>query len=72
VDTWVRLRGKLTLQAWDPHTGTMTPLESEYLTAGGQAVTRVRLMLDPVQAVFLTSPFAANAGVEDGTNGTRK
>jgi len=56
---------------WTAETSYLS-LESEYLTEGGQAVTRVRLMLDPVQAVFLTGPFAANAGVVEETNGTRK
>jgi len=53
VDTWVRLRGKMTLQAWDPHTGTMTPLEYSHLGGKPEGTTRVRLTLEPVKALFL-------------------
>jgi hypothetical protein len=55
VEARVRLRGKLALQSWDPHSGTMSPLECEHLTEHGQAVTRVHLVLDPVKSVFLTT-----------------
>ena len=65
-DTWVRLGGKLTLQAWDPHSGAMTPQECEHLTEGGQAVTCVRLVLDPVKSVFLTSIARGSAGEAKG------
>ncbi len=53
VEAWVRLRGKLALQSWDPHSGTMVPLECGHLTENGQDVTRVHLVLDPVKSVFL-------------------
>jgi hypothetical protein len=56
VETWVRLRGKRSLQQWDPHSGAMTPVECSPATEKGQEVTRVRLVLDPVKSVFLTGP----------------
>lgn len=59
VDTWVKLRGKLALQTWDPHSGTMTPLESAPITENGQQTTRLHLVLEPVTSVFLTESFAA-------------
>lgn len=68
VDTWVRLRGKPTVQAWDPHSGAMAPLECAHLTENGQDVTRVHLVLEPVKAVFLTGSFTASAGAVKGTN----
>ena len=54
VDTWVRLRGKQTLQWGDPHTGAMTPADCVHTTEKGQELTRARLHLDPVKSVFLT------------------
>lgn len=53
VETFVRLRGKLDLEWWDPHTGETTACEVEAVSAGNQPVTRVRLRLNPVRSVFL-------------------
>jgi hypothetical protein len=53
VDTWVRLRGKHTLQTWDPHSGAMTAADFKHETKKGQEITRVRLVLEPVKSVFL-------------------
>lgn len=53
VDTWVRLRGKHTLQTWDPHSGAMTAADCQHETKKGQEITRVRLVLEPVKSVFL-------------------
>jgi hypothetical protein len=55
-------RPNLTLQTWDPHSGTMTPLECAHTTEKGRQVTRVHLVLEPVKSVFLTEPFEADAG----------
>ena len=55
VDTHVRLRGKMNLEWWDPHTGTITPAESSPDGAGGEPSTRVRLRLGPVRSVFLVA-----------------
>ena len=56
VDTFVRLRGRLSLEVWDPHTGESSPAEEvTHLTEHGQEVTRVRLRLGPVKSVFLVS-----------------
>ena len=56
VDTWVRLRGRRTLQRWDPHSGVMTPAECLQITEKGQDITRFHLVLEPVHSVFLTEP----------------
>jgi hypothetical protein len=68
VDTWVRLRGRMTLQAWDPHSGMMAPLECSRVMDQGQDVTRVHLMLDPVRSVFLIEPLAGTAGTREAPN----
>ena len=52
VDVHVRLRGKLALETWDPHTGEIGPADAALLPDGGD-VTRVRLRLEPVRSVFL-------------------
>lgn len=53
VDVHVRLRGKLKLEWWDPHTGEIGTCESETISSGGVDVTRVRLKVEPVRSVFL-------------------
>ena len=55
VDTHVRLRGKLRLELWDPHTGAIRPAESSPMAEAGQEVTRVRLLLPAVRSVFLVA-----------------
>ncbi len=54
VDTQVSLKGKLKLEKWNPHTGTIGKWEDvEYdRHADGTIYTRIRLMLEPVSAVF--------------------
>jgi hypothetical protein len=68
VEARVRLRGKMALQAWDPHSGTMSPLECGYLTENGQDVTRAHLVLEPAKSVFLGSVAETTAGeaMEEG------
>jgi hypothetical protein len=46
----LQLRGSLTLELWDPHTGTMTPVDGEHAQINGEDCTRVRVALPPVQA----------------------
>jgi hypothetical protein len=61
VDTWVRLRGKHTLQLWDPHTGALTTADCKHETETGQEITRVRLVLELVKSAFLVGlPQAAD------------
>jgi len=56
VDTFVRLRGDLAPQLWNPHTGEQTPAEVTHLREDGQAVTRLHLKLAPVNSRFVVSP----------------
>ncbi len=53
LDTHVRLRGRLELEVWDPHTGQIRPAEYTHERKGDCDVTRVRLSLPPVRSVFL-------------------
>jgi hypothetical protein len=53
VDTFVRLRGKLSLECWDPHTGRIGVCEAETLSGDNCGFTRVRLKLGPVRSAFL-------------------
>jgi hypothetical protein len=52
VDTHVRLRGRMTVQQWNPHTGQIQPAKHSHLKEGPVDVTRVKLRLDPVESVF--------------------
>ena len=58
VDTFIRLRGKLNLACWDPHTGRISTCPAETIRDHGCKVTRVRLQLAPVHSVFLVGPPA--------------
>ena len=51
VATTVSVRGRLTLDAWDPHTGRIGPLATDH----DGAATRARLVLPPVRSVFWVS-----------------
>ncbi|MBS1854177.1 MAG: hypothetical protein JST11_02340 [Acidobacteria bacterium] len=55
VDAKVVLRGARKLQVWNPHTGERQPADAAQSETGGQAVTTIRLSLDPVKAVFFVS-----------------
>lgn len=52
VSTTVKLRGKMTLEAWNPHNGTIAPWESKMEKVGDAEYTVLSLSLDPVSAVF--------------------
>lgn len=53
VQPHVQLRGKLSLEVWDPHSGDIIPAQLAHSTEHGQDVTRVRIALPPVRSVFL-------------------
>ena len=63
VDIWVRLRGKLAPELWNPHDGKIGPSEYTHIPGKGGVITRVRVKLPPVHSVFL---------VADDTTVTRK
>jgi hypothetical protein len=47
------LRGRHDLEAWDPHTGSIGPVESKHFTRKGIDFTEVRLKLAHLRSVFL-------------------
>jgi len=53
VDTAVTVRGRLTLQRWNPHTGEAAGLDTTNAVENGQPFTQARLQLDPVKSVCL-------------------
>ena len=53
VDTWVSLRGKLDLEAWNPHDGKIGPAELEHVAGKEGPITRVHVKLAPVRSLFL-------------------
>jgi hypothetical protein len=53
VNPQVQLRGKLALEAWDPHSGTVAPVALSHASTRGEEVTRLQLTLPPVRSVFL-------------------
>ena len=52
VETEVILRGKMTLQKWNPHTGETQPVPTVPTIANGVAFTKAPLQLDGVKSVF--------------------
>ncbi len=52
LDTHILLRGRLVLEAWDPHTGNVRPVQYAHEIEGDCVVTRVRLTLPPVRSLF--------------------
>ena len=53
VDTEMTVRGKMTLQRWNPYDGTISAVEGVPIVEGGVPCTRLRLTLAPVDSVFL-------------------
>jgi len=60
VDTWVRLRGKLTPELWNPHQleagqARFCVPEFSNTVENSENVTRIRLRLPPLTSVFITA-----------------
>jgi hypothetical protein len=53
VDATVRLRGKFTLEAWDPHSGGISVPEFTTAIEDGQSITRVKLALGAARSQFI-------------------
>jgi hypothetical protein len=53
ADASVRLRGKITPEAWDPHTGRFSVPEYAHGAEGGRSVPQVRLSVSPVHSTFI-------------------
>ncbi len=50
----VQLRGKITPEVWDPHTGQSFVPPCSQTVEDGQPVTRIKLSLSPVRSLFVT------------------
>lgn len=55
TETLVTLRGRHTLEAWDPHTGAIQPVASTRTSKSGTDLTQVQLSLPYLKSVFLVS-----------------
>jgi len=55
VDVPVRLRGRLSPEIWDPHTGEIRACPYSHGTMEGQEITRIELKLPPVRSLFIVS-----------------
>ncbi len=54
VRTFVRLRGRLEPELWDPHTGGRSETRREHTRIGGAEVTTVEITFDPTKSVVVT------------------
>lgn len=53
IETEVLLKGKIQLECWNPHDGTISEPENiQYESIGDETYTRSRLKLNPVKSVF--------------------
>ena len=55
ADASVRLRGKITPEAWDPHSGQCSMPEYTNTVEDGQPVTRIKLTLSHVHSLFIVA-----------------
>lgn len=55
VSAKVELRGRLKLETWDPHTGSIRPLDSTPAEHAGKQVTRFDLSLAPIGSLFVVA-----------------
>ena len=53
VEMDVVLRGKLKLQCWNPHDGTMEDVNTRVITEHGIRCTQIHLKMDALKTVFL-------------------
>jgi outer membrane protein assembly factor BamB len=65
LDTYVRLRGRMDLGAWDPHTGKVQPAEYTHETEAGQSVTRLRLALPARKSLFIVGQESVRFDTQD-------
>jgi hypothetical protein len=54
-DFTVVLRGRHDLEAWDPHTGKIEPIQTVYDIRGGTTFTRIQLSLPYLKSLFLVA-----------------
>ena len=59
IDAQVRLRGRMQLEAWDPHTGGIETASCSHEVEAGDDVTRIKLTLPARRSVFLLGKSCA-------------
>jgi hypothetical protein len=52
VETFITVRGRRTLQRWNPHDGSIAAAETSAVVVNHESCTRVRLQLEPVRSEF--------------------
>ncbi len=55
TESAVILRGRHALEAWDPHTGKIQPIQATYSSRSGVDFTRIQLSLPYLKSLFLVS-----------------
>lgn len=55
VDSWIELRGKMSPEVWNPHTGDISKAEYSYAKRGSTEVTKVKLELQPEASLFVVA-----------------
>lgn len=55
VSTWVELRGTLTPETWDPHTGDISNPEYAHEPRGASGITKVKVELPPTKSLFIVA-----------------
>jgi len=62
INTQVRLRGKITAQMMDPHTGVISNPAYQNVTESGEDVTVVTLKVDPIKSAFIRNATPVAVG----------
>ena len=58
IDTYVKLRGLMEPEIWNPHTGEIIQLEHTHEVEAGCDISRIKLTLPPVKSVFVVGKKA--------------
>ncbi len=67
-DRPILLRGAQKLEVWDPHVGTIAPLEVSYVTYRGEEYTEVRLKLASGRSLFYVSPDDVSPAISENVD----
>lgn len=60
VDMDITIRGKRSLEAWNPHNGGKSTVETREVEVAGETCTSLRLRLDPTQTIFFVEKIVEN------------
>ncbi|UCD51917.1 MAG: hypothetical protein JSW27_04625, partial [Phycisphaerales bacterium] len=65
LETHVQLRGRMDLEAWDPHTGRAQPATYSHESETNQSITRLLLQLPPRKSLFFVGREALRVDTRD-------